>query len=253
MPFEIVTVPCLSDNYAYLIKGPDGVAVIDAPEAAPIVDALETRGWKPGVVLITHHHGDHVAGVDALRKRYGCEVMGPKAEADKLPALDRALAEGETLGTGEGRMVTRAVPGHTLGHVAFHYPQAHAIFSGDSLMALGCGRVFEGTMAMMWDTMQVFLALPDDTQVYSGHEYTASNARFALTIEPDNADLQARAADIARRRDLGQPTVPASIGLEKATNPFLRAGLQRVKQCLGMADASDAATFAEIRARKDTF
>lgn len=253
MPLEIVTVPCLSDNYAYLVSGPDGVAVIDAPETGPIVDALETRGWTPGVVMITHHHHDHVAGIEDLRAKYGCMVMGPRAEEAKLPKLDHALAEGMNGGTGDSYVEPMDVPGHTLGHIAFHYPRARAVFSADSLMALGCGRVFEGTMDMMWQTMQKFLALPDDTLVYSGHEYTASNARFALTIEPENEALEARVRDIEEKRAKGLPTVPASIGLEKATNPFLRAGLQSVKDGLNMSDASDAAVFAEIRKRKDAF
>lgn len=253
MPLDIVTVPCLSDNYAYLVKGPDGVCVIDAPEAGPIIAALDDRGWTPGVLMITHHHHDHVGGVDELKAKYGCKVMGPKAEEAKLPPLDTALEEGMNGGEGDAYTVPLMVPGHTLGHMAFHFPNAHAVFTADSLMALGCGRVFEGTPEMMWETMQKFLAMPDDTLVYSGHEYTANNARFALTIEPDNEALKARAADIADKRSRGEPTVPASIGEEKATNPFLRAHLQEVKDGLNMSQASDAEVFAEIRKRKDNF
>ncbi|MDF0601491.1 hydroxyacylglutathione hydrolase [Psychromarinibacter sp. C21-152] len=253
MPLDIVTVPCLSDNYAYLVKGPDGVCVIDAPEAGPIIAALDERGWTPGVIMITHHHHDHVGGVDALKAKYGCKVMGPKAEEAKLPPLDMALEEGMNGGAGDGYTVPLHVPGHTLGHMAFHFPEAKAVFSADSLMALGCGRVFEGTPEMMWQTMQKFLALPDDTRVYSGHEYTANNARFALTVEPDNDALKARAAEIEETRARGAPTVPSTIGEEKATNPFLRAHLQTVKDGLNMGHASDADVFAEIRRRKDSF
>ncbi len=253
MPLEIVTVPCLRDNYAYLVKGPDGVCLIDAPEAGPIIDALESRGWDLGAILITHHHHDHVDGVEELRAKYGCKVMGPKAEADKLPPLDMALEEGMNGGEGDAYTVPLAVPGHTLGHLAFHFPKAKAVFSADSLMALGCGRLFEGTPEMMWDSMQKFLAMPDDTLVYSGHEYTASNARFALTIEPDNAALQARARDIEVKRARNEPTVPASIGEEKETNPFLRAHLHEVKALLNMESSPDAEVFAEIRRRKDSF
>jgi len=253
MPLDIVTIPCLADNYAYLVKGPDGVCVIDAPEAGPLIDALDARGWTPGVIMLTHHHHDHVGGVDTLRKRYGCKVMGPKAEETKLPALDMALEEGMNGGTDAAYTVPLHVPGHTLGHMAFHFPNAGAVFSADSLMALGCGRVFEGTMEMMWDSLQKFIAMPDDTLVYSGHEYTSANARFALTIEPDNAALHARVRDIEDKRSRGEPTVPASIGEEKATNPFLRAGLQEVKAGLNMQGASDAVVFAEIRKRKDAF
>ncbi|WP_425051635.1 hydroxyacylglutathione hydrolase [Psychromarinibacter sp. S121] len=253
MPLEIVTVPCLRDNYAYLVKGPDGVCLIDAPEAGPIIDTLESRGWDLGAILITHHHHDHVDGVEELRAKYGCKVMGPKAEADKLPQLDMALEEGMNGGEGDAYTVPLAVPGHTLGHLAFHFPKAKAVFSADSLMALGCGRLFEGTPEMMWDSMQKFLAMPDDTLVYSGHEYTASNARFALTIEPDNAALQARARDIEAKRARNEPTVPASIGEEKETNPFLRAHLHEVKALLNMESSPDAEVFAEIRRRKDSF
>ncbi|MGC8202029.1 hydroxyacylglutathione hydrolase [Aliiroseovarius sp. PTFE2010] len=253
MPLEIVTVPCLSDNYAYLVKGPDGVALIDAPEAAPIIAALDARGWQLGVIMITHHHHDHVGGVDELRARYGCPVMGPKAEADKLPKLDMALEPGFAGGTGDALCEVIAVPGHTLGHIAFHYPNAGALFTADSLMALGCGRIFEGTPDMMYDSLCRLAALPDDTQVYSGHEYTLGNAKFAQTIEPGNAALTSRADQISATRAQGKPTVPASLGLEKETNPFLRAHIPDVKAALGMEDAADVDVFAEIRRRKDKF
>ncbi|MBV2359084.1 hydroxyacylglutathione hydrolase [Thalassococcus sp. CAU 1522] len=253
MPLDIVTVPCLSDNYAYLVNGPDGVAVIDAPEAVPIIAALDARGWTPGVILLTHHHGDHVQGVDEIKARYGCAVMGPEAEKAKLPPLDAALPDGMSGGSGDGAMTVIAVPGHTLGHVAYHYPAAKAVFTADSLMAGGCGRVFEGTPEMMWDSLSKLAALPPDTMVYSGHEYTASNLRFALTIEPDNAALRARADDVARANAQGRPTAQAPLSLELDTNPFLRARLPQVKAAIGMADASDARAFAEIRARKDRF
>ena len=253
MPLEIVTIPCLGDNYAYLVKSPDGVAVIDAPEAGPIIDALEARGWTPGVIMLTHHHHDHVGGVAAIKAKYGCMVMGPEAEKDKLPPLDFALPDGMTGGRGEGRMQVIAVPGHTLGHVAYYHPDGKAVFTADSLMALGCGRVFEGAPAMMWDSLSKLAALPPDTMVYSGHEYTASNAKFALTIEPDNAALKLRAQAIAEARATGQPTAQGPLSLELATNPFLRASDPGVKARLGMQDASDADVFAEIRARKDRF
>lgn len=253
MPLEIVTIPCLSDNYAYLVNGPDGVAVIDAPEAAPIIAALDARGWTPGVIMLTHHHHDHVGGVAELREKYGCMVMGPKAEQDKLPPLDMALPDGMKGGSGDGAMEVIAVPGHTLGHVAYYYPQGGAVFTADSLMALGCGRVFEGTTDMMWDSLSKLAALPPETMVYSGHEYTASNARFALTIEPDNEDLKSRVKAIEAARAAGKPTAQVPLSLELATNPFLRAGRDDVKAALGMAGSEDAACFAEIRGRKDRF
>lgn len=253
MPLEIVTVPCLKDNYAYLVHGPDGTALIDAPEAGPIIAELEARGWTLCVIMITHHHHDHVGGVADLRDRYNCAVMGPKAEEDKLPRLDHALEPGFAGGTGEGRCEVIAVPGHTLGHVAYHYPEAKAVFTADSLMALGCGRVFEGTPAMMWDSLSRLAALPPDTIVHSGHEYTKGNAAFALTIEPDNAALISRVGDIDAARAAGRPTAQVPLSVELDTNPFLRVGKDSVRRAVGMPHASDAEVFAEVRARKDRF
>lgn len=253
MPLDIVTVPCLSDNYAYIVKGPDGVCLIDAPEAGPIIAALEERGWPLGAILITHHHPDHTQAVAELRATYGCKVMGPRAEEAKLPPLDMALEEGMNGGQGEAYTEPLSVPGHTLGHMAFHFPRARAVFTADSLMALGCGRLFEGTPAMMWNSLSKLAALPRDTMVYSGHEYTTANAAFALTIEPGNDALISRAEAIATARAKGEPTAQVPLSLELDTNPFLRAGNPAVKQALGMADASDVEVFAEIRGRKDRF
>ncbi|MBY6113449.1 hydroxyacylglutathione hydrolase [Mameliella alba] len=253
MPLDIVTVPCLSDNYAYLVHGPDGTALIDAPEAAPIIAALEERGWTLGVIMITHHHHDHVGAVAELREKYGCPVMGPKAEEAKLPKLDMALEPGFSGGTGEGRCEVIAVPGHTLGHIAYYYPEAGAVFTADSLMALGCGRLFEGTPQMMWDSLEKLASLPPETMVYSGHEYTAANAAFALTIEPENEALISRSRAIDEARSEGRPTAQVPLSLELDTNPFLRANRDSVKQAVGLPDASDAQVFAEVRARKDRF
>ena len=253
MPLDIVTVPCRSDNYAYLVKGPDGVFLIDAPDANPIMEALEARSWSLDVIMITHHHGDHVEGVEALRAKYGCKVMGPKAEETKLPKLDMALEEGMNGGTDEGYTVPMMVPGHTLGHMAYYFPNGDAVFTADSLMALGCGRVFEGTPLMMWDSLSKLKALPPETVVYSGHEYTAANAKFALTIDPDNAALKSRVEAINEARSQNLPTAQVPLSVELETNPFLRAADPGIRAHLGMADASDADVFAEIRARKDRF
>lgn len=255
MALQIVTVPCLSDNYAYLIRDTDTdqVAVVDVPEAAPILGALKDLKWSLDKILITHHHFDHIDGVEDLKSETGAQVYGAKADKHRLPPLDIELSEGDTLKLGHETCDVLDVSGHTVGHIAFVFKNAEVAFSADSLMALGCGRLFEGDANMMWGTMKKFKALSDDTLVYSGHEYTASNAQFAKTIEPDNADLQTRIEDITDKRANGIPTVPASIGLEKATNPFMRANLKEVKALLGMTGASDADVFGEIRRRKDNF
>ncbi|MFN0115144.1 MAG: hydroxyacylglutathione hydrolase [Paracoccaceae bacterium] len=255
MPLEIVTVPCLKDNYAFLAHdGATGeTAVVDVPEPGPILDALSSRGWKATLVLITHHHPDHIDGVPALVAATGARTSGAAADAHRLPPLDIALREGDRarLGAEEGTVID--VSGHTVGHIAFHFPASKAVFTADSLMAMGCGRVFEGTFPMMWESLSKLAALPPDTLVFSGHEYTASNARFAETIEPGNPDLAARIARIAEARAAGRPTVPSRLAEELATNPFLRARLPAVKALIGMPGATDAEAFAEIRSRKDRF
>lgn len=253
MPSEIVIIPCLSDNYAYLIKDDTGVCLVDAPEAGPIIAALDARGWSLDHLLITHHHHDHVGGVAELRAKYGCQVTGPRAETDKLPPLDHAVAEGDVIGDGALRARVIEVPGHTLGHIAFYFPDLAAVFTADSLMTFGCGRVFEGTMAMMWDSLSKLAALPPETQVYTGHEYTLSNARFAQTIEPQNPELISRIKAVEAARAGGRPTVPTTLAEERATNPFLRATEPQVQRNLTMDGADPASVFAEIRRRKDTF
>jgi hydroxyacylglutathione hydrolase len=255
MPLDIVTLPCLSDNYAYLLHDAvsGATAVVDVPDAAPIEAALAERGWHLTDILITHHHWDHVDGVEALRAATGARVVGAAADAHRLPALDLAVAEGDKLRVGGEEATVIDVSGHTVGHIAYHFPASRALFTADSLMALGCGRLFEGTPEMMWESLSKLAALPGDTLVYSGHEYTASNLKFARTIEPGNGALISRCDAIAAARAKGQPTVPALLSEELATNPFLRANLPEVKAALGMAGASDAQVFAEIRKRKDHF
>ncbi len=252
---EIVTIPCLSDNYAYLVHlpGQDAAILIDAPEAAPVEAVLDERGWSLRLILITHHHNDHVAGVARLRERFGCAVCGPAAEEAKLPPLDQRLSGGDGFGDGAGRIEVIAVPGHTLGHVAYHFPEARAVFTADSLMAGGCGRIFEGTTAQMWDSLSRLAALPPETMVFSGHEYTASNLRFALSLDPQNAALISRDEAVAEARRNGRPTVPASVAEELATNPFLRAGTPALRAAVNLPDAAEADVFGEIRARKDRF
>jgi hydroxyacylglutathione hydrolase len=255
MPFELITVPCRTDNYAFLLHdGATGrTALIDAPEAAPIRRALGARGWGLDEIWITHHHGDHVEGVDELRAACGARVTGAAADRHRLPALDRAVAAGDSFDFAGAAVQVIDVSGHTVGHIAFHVPDAGAVFTGDSLMALGCGRLFEGTAPQMWASLSRLAAVPPDTLVCSGHEYTAANAAFALTIEPENPALIARAEAVRAARARGEATVPSRLSDELATNPFLRAGLQSVKDGLSMAQDDDAEVFAEIRRRKDRF
>ncbi|MGR3662652.1 MAG: hydroxyacylglutathione hydrolase [Paracoccaceae bacterium] len=255
MPLELVTIPCLSDNYAFLLHETDTgeTAVIDVPEAGPILAELKSRGWQLTEIWITHHHFDHIDGVADLKDATGAKVIGASADAHRLPPLNHAVAEGETFRFAGHDVHVFDVSGHTIGHIAFHVPDAGAVFTADSLMALGCGRLFEGSAEQMLASMSKIVALPPETLVCSGHEYTQSNAKFALTIENGNNDLKSRADDINAARAAGRPTVPSTLALELATNPFLRAHLPQVKAAVGMEGASDAAVFAEIRSRKDTF
>ncbi|AVO39644.1 hydroxyacylglutathione hydrolase [Pukyongiella litopenaei] len=255
MPLEIVTIPCLADNYAFLAHDDASgeTAVVDVPEAAPILDALADRGWTATQVLLTHHHYDHIDGLPDLLAVHDAQVTGAAADAHRLPPLDHAVAEGDRMQIGAETGSVIDVSGHTVGHVAFHFPASAVVFTADSLMALGCGRVFEGTMPQMWASLSKLAALPPETTVCSGHEYTETNGRFAVTVDPDNPALAARVAEIARARAAGEATVPSTLALELATNPFLRAGDAAIQRNLGMDGADPAAVFAEIRARKDRF
>lgn len=255
MTLEIVVVPCLSDNYAYLLRDAASgrVGLVDAPEPGPIEAALAERGWGLDLILITHHHDDHIAGVDALREAFGAMVVGAAADRHRLPRLDRELVPGDTVALGESVAEVIDVPGHTIGHIAYHFPQAQALFSADSLMVMGCGRLFEGTPEVMWSTLSRLAALPDATRVYSGHEYTESNLRFALSVDTDNPTLARRAEEIRQLRAEGKPTVPARLDLERATNPFLRATAPEMKASVGLTGAPDAEVFADLRRRKDNF
>lgn len=252
---DLVTIPCLKDNYAYLIHDAESgqTAVVDVPEAAPVLAELKARGWKLGMILITHHHDDHIDGVQRLREATGAAVLGARADAHRLPFLDRMLVEGDQIKIGRETGHVLDVPGHTMGHIAFVFPDSRLAFTADSLMAGGCGRLFEGTAEAMWASLMKLTALPGETRICSGHEYTASNLRFAATVEPGNPALQARIARVAEARAEGRPTVPSLLSEELATNPFLRARLPAVKAALGLSGHPDADVFAEIRRRKDSF
>ncbi len=255
MSLQILTIPCLSDNYAFLAHDPatGQTAAVDVPEAAPILQALENKGWTLSHVLLTHHHYDHVDGLPDLLSQAPAQVLGAASDAHRLPPLDVELNEGDTLTIGDNTGHVIDVSGHTVGHIAIHFPASNAVFTADSLMALGCGRVFEGTMPQMWASLQKLMALPPETIVYSGHEYTQANAKFALTVDPSNAALISRAAAVDATRKAGQPTVPSTLADELATNPFLRATDPAIQTNLGLVGANPADVFAEIRTRKDCF
>jgi hydroxyacylglutathione hydrolase len=253
MPVELITVPCLNDNYAFLIHDAltGQTALIDAPEAAPIRAALDARGWTLTDILITHHHDDHIQALAPLRGT--ARVIGAKADAHRLPPLDLQVAGGDTFTVCGCKADVIEVYGHTVGHIAFHIPSEQLLFTADSLMAMGCGRLFEGTPAQMWDSVQRLRALPGDTVVCSGHEYTATNAQFALSLEPGNSAIISRVMATRAARENGLATVPSPLWLECETNPFLRADDPALAKAMNMADAQPDDIFTEIRARRDRF
>ncbi|RXH00342.1 hydroxyacylglutathione hydrolase [Bradyrhizobium vignae] len=253
MAAEIRTFTCLNDNFGYLIHDVEtkATASIDAPEAGPILEALEREGWQLTDILITHHHGDHVGGVAELKQKYNCRVVAPHDKTTKIANVDLRVANADVIKI--GNLLARVVetPGHTLDHISYVFDNEKAVFAADTLFSIGCGRVFEGTYPMMWDSLLKLRALPDDFKLYCGHEYTASNVKFALTIEPDNAALQARAAEVTKLRAENKPTIPSLLGDEKRANVFLRADEPAVAAKLHMKGADPAAVFGELRERKN--
>lgn len=245
---------CLSDNFGVLIHDPDSgaTASIDAPEAAPILAALEAKGWTLTDILITHHHADHVQGVPALKARFPkARTVGPAAEADKIGGLDVKLAEGDSVAVGRLQAKVIATPGHTAGHIVYWFEDEDVLFAGDTLFAIGCGRVMETALPVMYDSLMKLTHLPTETRIYCGHEYTLANARFALGVDGQNSVLQERAATIERLRAENRPTLPTTLEIELATNPFLRADEPGLKAGLGMADQDPVAVFCELRERKN--
>ena len=251
----IQQIPLLQDNYSYLIHDPVNqiTAVIDPAVTDPILRALTKHGWNLHYILNTHHHHDHTGGNLDLKRVTGCKIVGPRHDSNRIPGIDLGVSDGETVRIGSATGEVIAVDGHTHGHLAFWFRESRALFCGDALFSLGCGRLFEGTPEEMWESLKRLRALPDETLVLCGHEYSQANARFALSLDPDNPDLLARALKIDAARAKGNSTVPSTMATERLANPFLRADTKSIAQAVGMTGASPAQVFAEIRRRKDSF
>jgi hydroxyacylglutathione hydrolase len=246
--------PCLQDNYGFLLHDPDSgeTACIDTPEADRILAEAEEQRWRITQIWNTHWHPDHAGGNARIKAATGCRILGPRGEVQKIGDMDRELAEGDVVQLGSTSAHVLDTPGHTAGHIVYVVNGHPIAFVGDTLFALGCGRLFEGTPEQMWASLGKLRALPDDTRVYCAHEYTESNARFAVSVDPGNADLAAYAARVSALRAEGRPTVPTTIGVERAANPFLRADDPRLQAAMGFAGDA-VATFAEVRERKNRF
>jgi len=253
--FEIVQIPVLGDNYVYLAHDPAGgeTAVVDPAVASPVQDILDKKGWKLTHILNTHHHHDHTGGNLELKNKYGCTIIGAESDSDRIPGIDVKVGEGDGVSVGRFRASVFEVPGHTSGHIAYWFADSQALFCGDALFSLGCGRIFEGTPEQMWSSLKKLRDLPDDTRVYCAHEYTNANADFALSVDPDNKALQQRADQVLELRQAGKPTVPSILGEEKAINPFLRADNAELLNAAGLTGTDAILAFAEIRRRKDVF
>lgn len=256
MALEFHQFLCLSDNFGLLAHDPAtaATAALDAPEAGPILAALAEKGWSLTDIWLTHHHHDHIGAVDALKARWpGARVVGARKDAHRLPPLDLAVGEGDAVKLGESAAAVLETPGHTLGHLAYHFEEDDAVVVGDTLFSLGCGRVMEGTMPMMHETLMRLAGLPGETQVFCGHEYTQANARFAVTVDPDNALLSERVQEVDALRARGAFTLPTTIARECETNPFLRAANPELQKALGFDLADPVEVFTILRERKNRF
>jgi hydroxyacylglutathione hydrolase len=247
-------IPVLRDNYVYLVREPESgaTAVVDPAVAEPVLKVLDETGWKLTHILNTHHHNDHVGGNAEIKAATGCIIVGPRADRDRIPGIDIEVGDGDDYALGKAAARVYDVPGHTRGHIAYWFKESNALFCGDTLFLMGCGRLFEGTPAQMWNSLGKLKVLPPETRIYCAHEYTQSNARFAVTLEPENAALMARARHVDQMRAENRPTVPATLGEELATNPFLRADQPALQAAAGFPGDA-VATFAAIRQRKDVF
>lgn len=252
---KVVQIPALNDNYIYLLRDSDSglTAAVDPAVAEPVLDRIAELGWRLDFIMNTHHHGDHVGGNRELKSQTGCRVVGAKADSHRIPGIDIELSEGDRFSLGDTVFEIIETPGHTLGHIVYYAAESHALFCGDTLFAMGCGRLFEGTAEQMWHSLERLRALPSATRVYCAHEYTWNNGRFALTVEPGNAALLQRMERVRSLREEDRPTVPFTIEEEVATNPFFRADVEALKTAVAMETRSPLAVFTELRSRKDVF
>ena len=252
---QIHQFPCLADNYGFLLHDETtGItATVDTPDAQAILQALQHKNWKLSYILNTHHHWDHAGGNMELKQITGCKIAGPRAESSRIPGIDIQLGEGDRFELGSFTASIYDTPGHTSGHIVYHFADAHVAFIGDTLFAIGCGRLFEGTAEQMWNSLQKIMQWPDDTKLYCAHEYTQANALFALTVDPDNPELLRRSNEIDQLRRRQLPTVPTTLKLEKRTNPFLRPSDSHIRKQLNMINANDVEVFAKIRKLKDQY
>lgn len=255
MPLTVEIVPCLSDNYAYLLFDRESslCAVVDPSEAEPVERALLVRGLTLTHVLNTHHHWDHTGGNLPLKQKFGAAVVGPAKDRDRIPGIEIGVDESAPWRFGQYTARILEIPAHTRAHIAFVFEDGKIAFTGDTLFAMGCGRLFEGTPQMMWNSLSKLKHLSDDMRLYCGHEYTLNNGRFARTLEPGNSDLESRMREVETLRAQSKPTLPSTIGLEKKTNPFLRPDSPEIRRTLGLERADDVTVFAEMRRRKDAF